>query len=419
MTRVVIVGASLAGLRAAETLRQRDHDGEVVIIGAERHRPYDRPPLSKKLLAGEWDHDRIHLRQPDTFDDLDVEWRFGSAATGLDIGGRTVGLADGSSVGFDALIIATGAMPRRLPGQEVFSNVHELRTVDDALALRAQISGGGRRVIVVGAGFIGLEAALTAHALGNEVTVLEGAPAPLIRGLGAEMGEAIGGLHGAAGIDVRCGVTISGLESADGGVDGVDGAAAVRLADGTRLDADVILVGIGVDPATAWLADSGLELRNGVVCDETLVATTTTGEQARGVYAAGDVARWLNPLFGEEMRVEHWTNAAEQGARAAENLLAVERGEEPEPYAAVPFVWSDQGDLRIQMVGHADPDDDVELVAGSAAEGKLLALYGRDGVLRAALGVNAPRWVMPMRKQLLDRARLDEARAVVNEMTSS
>ncbi|MDX2380306.1 MAG: FAD-dependent oxidoreductase [Acidimicrobiia bacterium] len=416
MTRVVIVGASLAGLRAAETLRMRDHDGEVVIVGAERHRPYDRPPLSKKLLAGEWDHDRIHLRQPDTFDDLDVEWRFGSEAVALDLASRSIRVAEGAPVEFGALIIATGASPRRLPDQDTFANVHVLRTVDDALALRAEIADGDQRVIVIGAGFIGLEAALTAHGLGNEVTVLEGAPAALIRGLGAEMGEAIGRLHIEAGVDLRCGVSIAGLESSAAAE---AHAGAVRLADGSLLDADVILVGIGVEPATAWLADSGLELRDGVVCDETLLARTVAGGSADGVYAAGDVARWWNPLLDEEMRVEHWTNAAEQGARAAENLLAVERGESPEPYAPVPFVWSDQGDLRIQMVGHPSPSDDVELVAGSAAEGKLLALYGRDGLLRAALGVNAPRWVMPMRKQLLGRAGFAEARSVAIEMTRS
>ena len=412
MSRVVIVGASLAGLRAAETLRMRDHDGEVVIIGAEHHRPYDRPPLSKKLLAGEWDHDRIHLRRPDTFDDLDVEWRFGTTAAGLDLGAETVALADGSSVGFDSLIIATGATPRRLPDQSRLSNVHVLRTVDDALALRAEIASGGRRVAVIGAGFIGLEAALTAHALGNEVVVLEGATAPLIRGLGAEMGAAIGRLHSATGVDVRCGVSIAAIE------EGPDGSI-VRLADGTTIPAAVILVGIGVEPVTGWLDGSGLELRDGVVCDETLLARRQDGAPPQSIYAVGDVSRWWNPLFDEEMRVEHWTNAAEQGARGAENLLAVERGEAPEPYAAVPFVWSDQGDLRIQLVGRPAPDDDVEVVAGSVRDGKLLALYGRQGRLRGALGINAPRWVMPMRRQLLERASFDDARAVVNELTRS
>jgi NADPH-dependent 2,4-dienoyl-CoA reductase/sulfur reductase-like enzyme len=408
MNRVVIVGASLAGLRAAETLRQRDHDGEVVVIGAEHHRPYDRPPLSKKLLAGEWEPDRIHLRRPDTFDDLDVDWRLGVEATGLRLDDRTLALADGSDIGFDALIIATGASPRRLPDQERVAGVHVLRTLDDALGLRADIADGGRRVIVIGAGFIGLEAALTTHARGNEVTVLEGAPAPLVRGLGAEMGALIGGLHSERGIDLRCGVRIAEIEEG-----------AVRLDDGTRLPADVILVGIGVDPATGWLEGSGLEIRDGIVCDATLLAMTTGGGAASRVYAAGDVARWRNPLFDQEMRVEHWTNAAEQGARAAENLLAVERGEPAEAYAPVPFVWSDQGDLRLQLVGRPSADDDVEIVAGSVGEGKLLALYGRAGRLRGALGINAPRWVMPMRKLLLERSGLDDARTVVKDLTRS
>ncbi len=408
MNRVVIVGASLAGLRAAETLRQRGHDGEVLVIGAEHHRPYDRPPLSKKLLAGEWEPDRINLRPADTFDDLDVDWRFGAEATALSLDDRTLALADGSDVAYDGLIIATGASPRRLPDQERVGGVHVLRTLDDALGLRSEIADGGRRVIVIGAGFIGLEAALTAHRLGNEVTVLEGAAAPLVRGLGAEMGALIGGLHSERGIDLRCGVRIAGIEED-----------AVRLGDGTRLPADVILVGIGVDPATGWLEGSGLEIRDGIVCDATLLATTTGGGSAARVYAAGDVARWWNPLFDEEMRVEHWTNAAEQGARAAENLLAVERGEPAEAYAPVPFVWSDQGDLRIQLIGRPSADDDVEIVAGSAADGKLLALYSRAGRLRGALGINAPRWVMPMRKPLLERSGLDDARTVVKDLTRS
>ena len=200
LDRVVIVGASLAGLRAAETLRQHDAVGSVVVVGDEPHRPYDRPPLSKKLLSGEWDPERIHLRQPDVFDDLDVEWRLGTAAVGLDLARRDVELADGSNVPYDSLIVATGARPRRLPGHDDFDHVHELRSLDDAMALRREIAPGGRRVVVIGAGFIGLEVAATAKALGNDVVVLEGATAPLIRGLGWEMGEAIAGLHRARGL---------------------------------------------------------------------------------------------------------------------------------------------------------------------------------------------------------------------------
>ncbi|MGA7759414.1 MAG: NAD(P)/FAD-dependent oxidoreductase, partial [Ilumatobacteraceae bacterium] len=268
LDRVVVVGASLAGLRAAETLRQHDAVGSVIVVGDEPHRPYDRPPLSKKLLSGEWEPDRIHLRQPEVFDDLDVEWRLGAAAIALDLdtGERTVRLADGAGVGFDSLIIATGAHPRRLPGHDDFDHVHELRSLDDALALRAEIAPGGRRVAVIGAGFIGLEAAATAKTLGNDVVVLEGASAPLIRGLGAEMGEAIAGLHRAHGVDVRCDVRIDALTH--------DG---VRLADGEMVLADVVVVGIGVAPATDWLDGSGLQIRDGIVCDANLNALDTEG----------------------------------------------------------------------------------------------------------------------------------------------
>jgi NADPH-dependent 2,4-dienoyl-CoA reductase/sulfur reductase-like enzyme len=396
--RVVVVGASLAGLRAAETLRQRDVATSIVVVGDEPHRPYDRPPLSKKLLSGEWEPDRIHLRQPDVFDDLDVEWRLGNAATGLDLAARELTLADGSMLGFDGLVIATGAHPRRLAGQDTFDHVHELRTLDDSLRLRSEIAAGGRRVVVIGAGFIGLEAAATAKALGNDVVVLEGATAPLIRGLGAEMGEAIADLHRAEGVDVRCGVLIEGLT--------IEG---VRLAGGEVVPADAVVVGIGVTPNTQWLEGSGLRLRDGIVCDANLNALDVSGEVVPGVFAAGDVARWPNGLFNEEMRVEHWTNAAEQGAHVATNLGHVAAGEPLEPYEPLPFFWSDQFEHRIQFLGRAAADDDVQVVAGSVADGKFLTLFGRNGKLHGALGVNAPRWVMPTRKLFLEHATWDQA----------
>ncbi len=398
--QVVIVGASLAGLRAAETLRQQDVASSIVVVGDEVHRPYDRPPLSKKLLSGEWDPDRIHLRQPDAFDELDVEWRLGNAASALDLKRRELALADGSVVDFDALVIATGAHPRRLADQNTFDHVHELRTLDDALRLRSEIVGGGRRVVVIGAGFIGLEAAATAKSLGNDVVVLEGAAAPLIRGLGTEMGEAIADLHRARGVEVRCGVLIEGL-TAEG----------VRLVGGEIVQADAILVGIGVTPNTQWLEGSGLRLRDGVVCDANLNVLDVSGAAVPGVFAAGDVARWPNGLFDEEMRVEHWTNAAEQGAHVAINLRHLAAGEPFEPYEPLPFFWSDQFDHRIQFLGRAALDDEVRVVAGSVADAKFLALFGRDGRLHGALGVNAPRWVMPTRKLFLERASWEAALA--------
>ncbi len=364
------------------------------MIGAELHRPYDRPPLSKKLLSGDWGPERIQLRQPDSFDELDVDWRFGTSATALRLSdgtsGGTLALSDGSELDADGIIIATGATARQLPGQVGMGHVHALRTLDDAMTLRREFGRRNKRVVVIGAGFIGLEAAAVARQLGNEVIVVDSAPAPLMRGLGEQMGAMVGEAHRANGVDIRCDEIVESL-TPDG----------VQLVSG-HLDADIVLVGIGATPAVGWIEGSGLALDDGIVCTETLLA-------APGVYAAGDVARWPNQLFGETMRIEHWTNAAEQGAAAANNLLDVAAGADPQPYAPVPFFWSDQFDQRIQFLGRAASDDDVVVAAGSAAEGKLLALYGRRGRLRAAFGFNAPRWVMPMRQLLLDQASMDEA----------
>jgi len=389
LARVVVVGASLAGLRACETLRGRGFAGSITLIGAEEHLPYDRPPLSKKLLAGEWEPERIALRKAGDVDALGLDLRLGAQAVGLDLGARAVALADGSDVPFDGLVVATGSRPRRLPGQG--AGVYELRTLDDALALRAVLVPAAR-VVVIGAGFIGLEVAATARARGCTVTVLEGAPSPLIRGLGPEMGTAAAAHHGDDGTVVRCGVIVTAVHPNR-----------VELAGGEVVAADAVVVGIGVAPNTEWLEGSGLHVRDGVVCDETLCAGVT------GVYAAGDVARWPNAHFAEEMRVEHWTNAAEQGAAAAENLLAVARGGAPVAYAPVPFVWSDQGRHRLQLLGRAEPFDHVEIVVGSAAARAFVALYGRQGRLRGALGVDLPRLVMPYRRLLTDGVSWEEA----------
>ncbi|MET0324091.1 MAG: FAD-dependent oxidoreductase [Ilumatobacteraceae bacterium] len=391
---VVVVGASLAGLRAVETLRTDGFTGRVTLVGAETHLPYDRPPLSKKLLAGDWDAERITLRPATAVDELGLDLLLGVPASGLDLSSRALTLADDRVVPFDGLVIATGSVTRRLPGQELVPTVHELRTLDDAMALRAVIADGSARVVVVGAGFIGLEVAATARAKGCTVTVLEGAPAPLIRGLGAAMGSAATAALGAEGIDIRCDVAVAAL-SADG----------VHLADGSTVPADAIVVGIGVAPATAWLDGSGLELRDGIVCDATLCAGVP------GVYAAGDVARWPNALFDEEMRIEHWSNAAEQGALAARNLLAGAAGGVAEAYSPVPFFWSDQGRHRVQFLGRSatTEDDDVVEVVVQPEEHRFLALYGRRGRLWGALGVNVPRLVMPYRNHLLAGLSWDDA----------
>jgi NADPH-dependent 2,4-dienoyl-CoA reductase/sulfur reductase-like enzyme len=406
LEHVVVVGASLAGLRAVETLRTDGFDGAITVIGAEAHLPYDRPPLSKKLLAGEWEPERITLRKPDDLGSLAVTWRLGVPAAGLDVVERLVHLADGGVEHYDGLVIATGASPRRLPGQPLppTRGLHELRTLDDSLALRAELRPDAQ-VVVIGAGFIGLEVAATARQAGAVVTVLEGLPAPLVRALGAEMGAAVAAVHDRNGVTIRCGVQVQNIEVDDA----QDRVVGVRLGDGELVRADVVVVGIGVAPNTAWLEDTdGIDVRDGVVCDATLAAGPP------GVFAAGDLVRWPNHAFGpvgvgEEMRVEHWTNAAEQGAAAARNLLASAHGDEGQPYAAVPFFWSDQFDARVQFLGRATGGDEVEVVAGDPPEGRFVALYGRDGMFRGALGVSMPKLVMPMRKLLLQRASWDEA----------
>jgi NADPH-dependent 2,4-dienoyl-CoA reductase/sulfur reductase-like enzyme len=393
--RIVVVGASLAGLRAAEALRWGGFTGTLVLVGAEEHPPYDRPPLSKQVLAGNWDADRVWLRKPDDYEPLGLDLRLGQQATDLDVAGREVVLHGGERLPYDAAILATGAAPRRLPGTPQLDGVVELRTLDDALALRAAFEQQPR-VVVVGAGFIGAEVAATARQRGLDVTVLEALPVPLSRGLGDRMGMACAALHLDHGVDLRCGVGVAGVE-------GEERVSGVRLTDGSVVAADVVVVGVGVAPATAWLESSGLELNDGVVCDEHCRA-------APGVYAAGDVARWTNPLFDESMRVEHWTNAAEQGQAAAENLLAGEgRGT---PFAPVPFFWSDQYDVKIQFAGRSRPGDDVEVVDGSLEAHRFVALYGRAGRLVGCLGFSRPRLVMTYRRLLAEGASWDEALAL-------
>jgi len=390
----VVVGSSLAGLRACEALRTEGFTGTITVVCAERHLPYDRPPLSKRYLSGEWDVDHIVLRKPEVLATLDLTFRLGAAAVALDTAARTVALSDGAVVPYQGLVIATGAACRRLPNQPSLAGVHELRTLDDAVSLRANLQaivadGRTPRMVVIGAGFIGLEAAATARtAYGAEVTVLEGLPTPLVRALGPDMGRAIAAVHADRGVDVRCDVQVQHIEGDGARVTGV------RLGSGELVPADLVLVGIGVVPNTAWLEGSGLQLRDGVVCDATLNAGVP------GVYAAGDLVRWPNGLFGEEMRVEHWTTAAEQGAAAGTNLWRAARGEEVKTFETVPFFWSDQFEARIQFVGRATADARPEVVAGDPASGTWCAAYFAADRLVGVLGVSMPRLVMPARALL-------------------
>jgi NADPH-dependent 2,4-dienoyl-CoA reductase/sulfur reductase-like enzyme len=374
---ILVVGTSLAGLYACERLRSEGFTGAIGLVGAEDRLPYDRPPLSKKLLTGEWEPERIALRKPDDYAGLGLDLRLGVPAQSLDPETRTLTLADGTRLSFDGLVVATGAAPRKLPHQPLLQGIHTLRTIDDALALRADLAAA-RRVVVVGAGFIGLEVAAAARRHGCEVVVLEAAPAPLMRALGGLVGAAVAAVAIRHGVRLRCNVQV-------GAIHGASHVEAVELADGEMLAADCVVVGVGAAPSVGWLESSGLRLDNGIVCDETLC----TG--VPGIYAAGDCVNWPNPLFDRErMRVEHWTNAAEQGALAAANLLACASGAPQVAYSPVPYVWSDLFDSRVQILGRPADADQV-LVLASADKRGLLALYGHRGRLRAAAGVNAMR----------------------------
>lgn len=407
MQNIVIVGASLAGTRAAETLRSAGFTGTITMVGAETQKPYDRPPLSKNYLAGDWDEERVALRKPEVLDELNLTWTLGVAASSLDTDSKTITLANGETITYDGLIIATGGDVRHLPNQPNIAGVHTLRTLDDATALRNEIAEG-TRVVVIGAGFIGLEAAATAKKRGAEVTVLEGLEAPLIRAMGAEMGAAIGAVHERNGVRVMCNVQVASIDG-DARVTGV------TLTSGETISADVVIVGIGVSPATTWLEGSGLTLRDGVVCDANLNAGPET------IFVAGDVLRWPNALFEDveaDMRVEHWTNAAEQGAVAATNLLAAMNAQPQTPYAAVPFFWSDQFDARIQCLGRPSANAVVDVVAGNPEEGKWCAIYSVNNRLTAVLGVSQPKLVMPSRGLLSVHTSREDALAHFARVTA-
>jgi NADPH-dependent 2,4-dienoyl-CoA reductase/sulfur reductase-like enzyme len=393
LARIAIVGASLGGLRAAQALRRLGHQGELIAIGDEPHLPYDRPPLSKELLAGKWEAARTSLLRPED-GALGVVWKLGERAEALDLAAREVALASGERVAYDALVIATGSAARRIPKTPPLAGIHVLRTLDDALALRAERERAPR-VAVIGAGFIGMEVAATCRARGLAVSVVEALAAPLERGLGRELGGYVGEIHREHGVDLRCGVGVArflGSERVEG----------LELADGARIAADVVLVGIGSTPNTAWLASSGLEVADGVVCDAACRAT-----RAANVAAVGDVARWPNERFGESMRIEHWTNATEQADHAAASLLA---GDGPvRPFSPVPFVWSDQYDCKLQIAGRIAPGDEALVVDGSLAARRFAMAFGRAGRLVGAIGLNRPRAVLELRGMIRDGRTFAEA----------
>lgn len=388
---LVVVGASLAGLRAAETARKSGFAGTVTLVGAEPHLPYDRPPLSKAFLDRSPDvPPDTTFRTDETLRELGIDLVLGTEATALDPEGKAV-VAGGRQIPYDAVVIATGASARTLPGTESLAGVHTLRTIDDARSVRTALDAGARTV-VVGAGFIGSEVASGARKRGLDVTILEAQPVPLVRAVGAEMGEACARLHERNNTDLRCGVGVAAVEG-DGSVE------RVRLTDGTVLDADLVVVGIGADPGTQWLESSGIELDNGVICDEFLASTLP------GVYAVGDVARWNNPAFGQSMRLEHWTSAAEQAGQAVKNIL---NPEAPKAYSTVPYFWSDWYDTRIQFVGITAADE-ITVVSGDLDTGRFVALYRQGDRIVGALALNYQTHIMKYRTMIGRCATWSEA----------
>ncbi len=410
---VVVVGASLAGWRAVETLRTEGFEGTISLVGDEQHLPYDRPPLSKQVLAGTWPPEKAVLADKRRSSELRVHEVLGRPAVGLDVAGRSVTLDDGTILHGDGIVVATGAAPRRLPGTEDLSErdgVFTLRTLDDSIALRAALTRTeSARVVVIGAGFIGAEVASTCAGLGCRVTVLEALDIPLRTVLGPMLGEHCASLHTAHGVDLRTSVSVQGVRKAGAAVgggagDGGAGGLVIDLAGSDPVEADVVVVGIGVAPAVGWLAASGLIVDNGVVCDDRLFA-------ADGIVAAGDVARWLwrHPEGEDLIRIEHWQVAAEAGVAAARSLFAG-RADAP-PFSPVPYFWSDQFGIRFQVLGSPRGDDEVQVVEGSFEEGKFVALFGRAGRLRAVMAIGKPRQLMGYRSLLQAGAGWDEALA--------
>jgi NADPH-dependent 2,4-dienoyl-CoA reductase/sulfur reductase-like enzyme len=396
---LVVVGASLAGLRAVEVARKDGFTGTITLIGAEPHLPYDRPPLSKAFLdVTDGEPEPPFFRDEAVLaDELDVTLMLGRPATALDTDARIVHVGD-TEVPYDALVIATGADARHLPGGEGLAGVHVLRTLDDSLAVREALDRGARTV-VIGAGFIGSEIASSAKKRGVDVTIVEALPTPLVRATGTRMGHAIASLHERNGTALRCGVGVRALEG-NGTVE------RVVLEDGAEIPADLVVVGVGVVPSVSWLEGSGLRLDNGIHCDENL----WTG--APGVYAAGDVACWPNPTLGVRQRMENWTAAAEQGAAAARNALDPDHAK---PYGTVPYFWSDWYDVRIQHVGRPDADE-VQLVEGDldrapGQDNRWIALYRQGDRLVGALTVQGQAEIMKYRMQIMKGGSWEDALA--------
>lgn len=379
---VVVVGASLGGVRIAQSLRDYGYGGGIVLIGAESELPYDRPPLSKGLLTGSDSPMPALLASREELDAADIDLRLGVAATGLDPLRHEVTLDTGEVLAYSSLVIATGSNPFYIEGWGRPQGVHELRTYQDCLDLRAGLKPGVR-LGIVGAGFIGAEVASSARRMGAEVVIVDNTPAPLSIAIGEYFADLTTAMHEDAGIALHHNVTVVGIE-------GEPHVTGIRLQDGRVIDADLVLVCIGARPAVAWLEASGLDIANGVVCDEYL-------EAAPGVYAVGDVANWHNTLLDERMRVEHWTTTGDQAKYVAKVIATGERGA---GFGTLPFVWSDQFGHHIEMVGRRRPTDSVRVIEGSLQEQRFVAVYERGGVEVAAVAFDSPRAMLQLRRRL-------------------
>lgn len=382
---IVIVGGGLAATRVAEQLRRAEYAGPVTIVSDEVHLPYDRPPLSKEVLRAQVDD--VTLKPLEFYDENDITLLLGSAATTIDNDAKTVKLDNDMVLSYDDLIIATGLVPRRIPSFPDLEGVRVLRTFDESLALRKH-AGEARRAVVVGAGFIGCEVTASLRGLGVDVVLVEPQPAPLASVLGAQIGELVARLHRAEGVDVRTGVGVSEIV-------GSTHVEKVVLSDGSEVEADLVVVGIGSRPATDWLEGSGITVDNGIICDN--VGRTGVPH----IWALGDVASWQDAL-GHQARVEHWSNVAEQARVLVPSLL----GNEPPQAVVVPYFWSDQYDVKIQCLGEPEADDIVHIVEDDGR--KFLAYYEREGALVGVVGGGMPGKVMKARAKIAAGAAISE-----------
>lgn len=389
---VLVIGGSVAGLAVADALRAQEYEGTITVVDADPELPYDKPPLSKQALKEDWEPTKGLLRPEEHYADKGIELLSGRRAVSLDAASRTVRLDDGSEHTADHVVLATGVRARVLPEELMLPGVHAIRTADDSAVVRAALADRPR-LVVIGGGFIGAEAAAVAAGLGLDVTIVEALPLPFQHLFGSDVAEALAGWHRGAGVRLECGVMVTGIEG-EGRVE------RVHLADGRTLDADLVLLGLGAIPAVEWLEGSGLTVADGIVCDE----HGRTG--VPGIWAAGDAAAWRNPATGGHERVEHWTTAKEQGAAVGHNIARPDA--DPKTVGPVPYFWSDQYGQRLQFLGTSTGHDATHLVHGSLDSTEFVVLYSREGILIGGLGSAAARHLMKHRAAIAEGASIDD-----------